>query len=69
MSQHIDVMAIMNRSVRQPEHADFVAAIYLHRENYTNGDNSGESYLVIQAARDTGTVQHKLYKMKRIHFV
>ena len=41
----------------------FVAAIDQQREDYTNGGDSEGSYLVIQAARDTGTVQYK-YRMQ-----
>jgi len=36
-----------------------VAVIDRHREDYTDGDGSGEIYLVIQAAMDIGTVQYK----------
>jgi len=38
----------------------FVAAIDRYREDYTDGDDSERNYLIIQAARDTGTVQYKL---------
>jgi len=38
----------------------FVAAIDREREDYTNGDDNKGSYLIIQAAMDTGTVQYKL---------
>ena len=36
----------------------FVAAI--DQQRYTDGDDSEGSYLIIQAARDTGSVQYKL---------
>ena len=41
----------------------FAAAIDQQRDYYTNGGDSKGSYLVIQAARDTGTVQYK-YRMQ-----
>ena len=37
-----------------------MAVIDPQREDYTNGDDGGEGYLMIQAAGDTGTVQYKL---------
>ena len=38
----------------------FVAAIDRQKEDYTDGDDSEGSFLIIQAARDTDTVQYKL---------
>ena len=37
-----------------------MAAIDRQREDYTDGDDSERSYLIIQAAGDTGTVQYQL---------
>jgi len=49
----------------QLEHADFAAAIDQQIDYYTNGGDSKGGYLVIQAARDTGTVQYK-YRMQQL---
>ena len=40
-----------------------MAAIDRHREDYTDGDDCGESYLAIQTPVDSGTVQIS-YKMQ-----
>ena len=37
-----------------------LAAIDRHREDYTDGDDCGESYLAIQTPVDSGRVQYKL---------
>jgi len=47
----------MNSSVKSQ--LIFVAVIDRHREDYTDGNYSGEIYLVIQAAMDIGIVQYK----------
>ena len=66
-TRHVDVTAVINLSVTsQLERAYFctaVAAIHQHREDYTDGDNCGESYLAIQTPVDSGRVQYKLQNL------